>query len=122
RAWVQAEVPESWRAAAEQGGPRAVRTVRGTEEYRAWYPVFARSGLVVARWPVDYGGLDWSAELAQAAERELRPYHLPRLNPLGLNLAAPALFAHGTHEQRLRFLPKIVSSEEVWCQLFRDRK
>jgi alkylation response protein AidB-like acyl-CoA dehydrogenase len=42
------------------------------------------------------------------------------LNPLGLNLCAPALFAHGTEEQRLRFLPKIVSNEEVWCQLFSE--
>ncbi|MEO5873600.1 MAG: acyl-CoA dehydrogenase family protein, partial [Streptosporangiaceae bacterium] len=48
------------------------------------------------------------------------PYHLPRLNPLGLNLTAPALFAHGTHEQRLRYLPRIVSNEEVWCQLFSE--
>jgi alkylation response protein AidB-like acyl-CoA dehydrogenase len=42
------------------------------------------------------------------------------LNPLGLNLAAPALFAHGTEEQRLRFLPRIVRNEEVWCQLFSE--
>ncbi|HEV8297047.1 MAG TPA: acyl-CoA dehydrogenase family protein, partial [Acidimicrobiales bacterium] len=42
------------------------------------------------------------------------------LNPLGLNLAAPALFAHGTEQQRLRFLPPIVRNEEVWCQLFSE--
>jgi alkylation response protein AidB-like acyl-CoA dehydrogenase len=58
--------------------------------------------------------------MARAAERELALYHLPRLNPLGLNLAAPALFQHGTHEQRLRFLPRIVANEEVWCQLFSE--
>ena len=51
---------------------------------------------------------------------ELRPFNLGRLNPLGLNLAAPALFAHGTEEQRLRFLPPIVRNEEVWCQLFSE--
>ena len=55
-----------------------------------------------------------------AIEAELRPYNLGRLNPLGLNLAAPALFAHGTEEQRLRFLPPIVRNEEVWCQLFSE--
>src|SRR4029079_7721867 len=38
--------------------------------------------------------------------------------PLGLNNTAPALFAHGTEEQRLRFLPPIVRNEERWCQLF----
>ena len=50
----------------------------------------------------------------------LAPYNLGRLNPLGLNLAAPALFAYGTEEQRLRFLPPMVRNEEVWCQLFSE--
>jgi alkylation response protein AidB-like acyl-CoA dehydrogenase len=120
RDWVSAEVPEAWRAAAERGGPSLVRTVRTPPEYRQWYPAFARSGLVVPQWPAEYGGLGWSRPLAQAAERILARYHLPRLNPLGLNLTAAALFAHGTHEQRLRFLPKIVSNEETWCQLFSE--
>jgi alkylation response protein AidB-like acyl-CoA dehydrogenase len=120
RDWIAAEVPAAWRAAAERGGPSVVRTVRTRAEYEQWYPAFARSGLVVPQWPVEYGGLGWSRPLAQAAERELARYHLPRLNPLGLNLTAAALFAHGTHEQRLRFLPKIVSGEEIWCQLFSE--
>ena len=47
-------------------------------------------------------------------------YKRQRLNPLGLNLAAPALFAHGSEEQRLRYLPPIVRNEEVWCQLFSE--
>jgi alkylation response protein AidB-like acyl-CoA dehydrogenase len=118
--WVAAEVPQAWRAAAERGGPSLVRTVRTPAEYRVWYPEFARSGLVVPQWPAEYGGLGWQRSLAQAAERVLARYHLPRLNPLGLNLTAAALFAHGTHEQRLRFLPKIVSNEEGWCQLFSE--
>ena len=58
--------------------------------------------------------------VARAVEAELAPFNLGRLNPLGLNLAAPALFAHGTEEQRLRFLPPMVRNEEVWCQLFSE--
>src|SRR4029077_1217203 len=83
-------------------------------------PTFAASGLVVPTWPVAYGGLDLAPATARLVETELRPYNLGRLNPLGLNLAAPALFAHGTEEQRLRFLPPIVRNEEVWCQLFSE--
>ncbi|WP_414641049.1 acyl-CoA dehydrogenase family protein [Actinospica sp.] len=120
RAWIAAAIPAAWRAAAERDGASGVRSVRTPEQYREWYPVFARSGLVVPRWPVEYGGLGWPREAAEAAERELRRHHLPRLNPLGLNLAAPALFEHGSHEQRLRFLPKIVANQEVWCQLFSE--
>jgi alkylation response protein AidB-like acyl-CoA dehydrogenase len=50
----------------------------------------------------------------------LAPYNLGRLNPLGLSLAAPALFAFGTEEQRLRYLPPIVRNQEIWCQLFSE--
>ncbi|MEZ5143331.1 MAG: acyl-CoA dehydrogenase family protein [Acidimicrobiales bacterium] len=119
RAWVEANVPAAWREAAA-GGPAAIREVRSRADYEAWYPVFGRSGLVAPTWPVAYGGLDVGRSVARAIDAELAPYNLGRLNPLGLNLAAPALFAHGTEEQRLRFLPPIVRNEEVWCQLFSE--
>jgi alkylation response protein AidB-like acyl-CoA dehydrogenase len=120
REWVDANVPTVWRDAARAGGPAAIRAVRTRAEYEAWYPTFGASGLVVPTWPVTYGGLDVSMAVARAIEAELAPFNLGRLNPLGLNLAAPALFAHGTDEQRLRFLPPIVRNEEVWCQLFSE--
>jgi alkylation response protein AidB-like acyl-CoA dehydrogenase len=118
--WVREHVPESWRAAAEQGGRDAIRRVRGRAEYEAWYPQFAASGLAVATWPVAYGGLDLELAQAQVAESVLAPFNLGRLNPLGLNSAGPALFAHGTEEQRLRFLPPLVRNEEKWCQLLSE--
>ncbi|CAA0136581.1 Putative acyl-CoA dehydrogenase FadE17 [Mycolicibacterium vanbaalenii] len=117
--WVAAEVPEHWREAAA-AGPKALRAARSHEEYRRWYPVFADSGLVVPTWRREHGGLDVSNEVARAIEAVLGPLRLTRLNPLGLNNAAAALFAHGTEEQRLRFLPPIVRNEEKWCQLFSE--
>ncbi|MBV9952602.1 MAG: acyl-CoA dehydrogenase family protein [Acidimicrobiia bacterium] len=120
RAWVEEHVPVAWREAAERGGAAEIRTVRSRADYEAWYPTFGASGLVAPTWPVAYGGLDLPVALARRIDAELRPYNLGRLNPLGLNLAAPALFAHGTEEQRLRFLPKIVDNSERWCQLFSE--
>ncbi|MEY2452827.1 MAG: hypothetical protein QOD92_2401, partial [Acidimicrobiaceae bacterium] len=120
KAWVDENVPRLWRDAAGRGGAAAIREVRSRREYEDWYPVFGRSGLVVPTWPVPYGGLDLSPATARAVDAELRRYNLGRLNPLGLNLAAPALFACGTDEQRRRFLPPLVRNEEVWCQLFSE--
>jgi alkylation response protein AidB-like acyl-CoA dehydrogenase len=120
KAWVAEHVPAPWREAGERGGPAEVRKVRRPAQYRQWYPVFGRSGLVAAGWEVGYGGLAWNRSVTRAVEQVLAPYHLPRLNPLGLNLAAPALFGYGTEEQRLRFLPPIVRAEEEWCQLFSE--
>ena len=59
-------------------------------------------------------------DVARAIESALAPLRLTRLNPLGLNNAAAALFSHGSDEQRLRFLPPIVRNEEKWCQLFSE--
>ena len=117
--WVQASVPPAWRRAAADGR-QAIRAVRSRDEYAEWYPTFASSGLVVGTWPVAYGGLDLSPRQARLAEDRLAPYNLGRLNPLGLHNTAPALFAHGTEEQRLRFLPPMVANTERWCQMFSE--
>jgi alkylation response protein AidB-like acyl-CoA dehydrogenase len=118
--WLEATVPASWLEAGRRGGPAAVREVRDRREYEDWYPAFGRSGLVVPTWPREHGGLSLLPAVAVRIEELLRPYNLGRLNPLGLNLAAPALLAHGTEEQRRRFLPPIVLNEERWCQLFSE--
>jgi alkylation response protein AidB-like acyl-CoA dehydrogenase len=120
RAWVENTVPVAWVEAAERGGTAAIRQVRTRAEYEAWYPQFAASGLVAPTWPVEYGGAGLTPAEARVVEGVLGPYNLGRLNPLGLSLAAPALFAYGTEEQRLRYLPPIVRNEEVWCQLFSE--
>jgi alkylation response protein AidB-like acyl-CoA dehydrogenase len=120
RRWVEDAVPEAWRRAAHDGGSSALRRIRTRADYEAWYPVFAATGLVAPTWPVEYGGAGLTPDEARAVESELSPYNLGRLNPLGLSLAAPALFAFGTERQRLRYLPPIVRNEEVWCQLFSE--
>lgn len=117
--WIDAAVPEEWRIAALEG-PAALRAVRSPQHYRRWYPTFAQSGLVAPTWLPEHGGLGIGDEVARAIEEVLAPLRLTRLNPLGLNNAAAALFSHGTEEQRRRFLPPIVRNEEAWCQLFSE--
>ena len=118
-AWMADHVPRAWLDAAPHGR-RAIRDVRSRQDYEAWYPTFAASGLAVATWPVEYCGLDLPPDKARVAESILAPLNLGRLNPLGLHNAAPALFAHGTEEQRLRFLPPMVANQERWCQMFSE--
>jgi len=117
--WVETNVPESWRAAAAEG-PAALRSARSPAQYRQWYPTFAEAGLVVPTWQPEHGGLGVTNDVARAIEAVLAPLRLTRLNPLGLNNVAAALFSHGSEEQRLRFLPPIVRNEEKWCQLFSE--
>ncbi len=120
RAWIEEHVPVAWREAAARGGASAIREVRPRADYEAWYPVFGRSGLVAATWAVEYGGLGLDPATARKVDAELQPYNLGRLNPLGINNTAPALFAYGTEDQRRRYLPPILRNEEIWCQLFSE--
>jgi len=117
--WIAEHVPEPWQVAS-RGGRQAIRAVRPRSEYESWYRCFAESGLAVATWPVEYGGLDLAPLQARLAEDRLEPFNLGRLNPLGLHNMAPALFAHGTEQQRLRFLPPMVANKERWCQMFSE--
>jgi len=120
RHWLDRNLPRAWREAADAGGIVALRTVRPRPAYEAWYPTFADSGMAVAMWPRAYGGLGINGTLARAIEDVLAPYHLGRLNILGINLAGTTLLEWGTEEQRARFLPPIVRNEQKWCQLFSE--
>ena len=83
-------------------------------------PSSPTSGLVMPTWLPEHGGLGIGNDVARAIETVLAPLRLTRLNPLGINNTAAALFSHGTEDQRLRFLPPIVRNEEKWCQLFSE--
>src|SRR5690242_5759121 len=119
REWVEKAVPVAWRSAAAEG-PAALRAVRSPADYRDWYPAFADSGLVAPTWLPEHGGLGIGNDVARAIDQVLTPLRLTRLSPLGLNNTAAALFSHGTEEQHLRLLPRIVRNDEKWCQLFSE--
>ena len=105
--------------------PRAVRRPSARcaprADYEAWYPTFAAAGPGRAHLA---GRVRRARRDARRSPGPSRPCCGPTTSVgstrSGLNLAAPALFAHGTEEQRLRFLPPIVRNEERWCQLFSE--
>ena len=120
RAWLAEHLPaDSIRAPA--GAPAPWRAgAPDEEEYRAWYPRFAGSGLVVPGWPTDAFGLGLDPGQCQAVNRELRAAGVVRQLPLDLNRLGPTILQWGTPEQQQRFLPGIVAGTEPWTQLFSE--
>ena len=88
---------------------------------RAWQAKLAGAGWVGINWPEDYGGRGASPVEVAIFNAEYARSGAPQLvNRVGINLAGPTLLAHGTPEQCRRWLPAIVSAEEIWCQLFSE--
>jgi len=88
---------------------------------RAWQAKLAGAGWVGINWPVEYGGRGASPVEVAIFNAEYARSGAPQLvNRVGINLAGPTLLAHGTPEQCRRWLPAIVSAQEIWCQLFSE--
>ncbi|MFE2641777.1 acyl-CoA dehydrogenase family protein [Streptomyces nigra] len=90
----------------------------GGRERRAWERVLGKAGWIGLGWG-EGGYGNRTATLTQQvvwAEEYARSGAPPRSGHIGEKLLAPTLLAHGSAEQKARFLPPIASGEELWCQ------
>ena len=72
-------------------------------------------------WPEEYGGRPATITQRVLFEYEYAKARAPyRAGFQGMNLLGPTLIAHGSPEQKQRFLPRILSGDEVWCQGFSE--
>ena len=95
--------------------------VEGFELRRAWQRTLHDHGWAGVSWPKEYGGR--GATLVEQAifnEETVRARTPAEANVLGLAMGGPTVIAHGTEEQRRRFLAPILSAEEIWCQGFSE--
>jgi alkylation response protein AidB-like acyl-CoA dehydrogenase len=88
---------------------------------RAWQQRLAGAGWVGIHWPREYGGRGATVIEHYILQEELAAARAPEIvNRIGVNLVGPTLIAHGTDEQKRRFLPQIMPAGELWCQLFSE--
>lgn len=117
RAWLADNVPEGW-------GSPGHREPEGAERlafFRDWTRRLYEAGFVGLTWPREYGGHDAPLThhviLLEELGRSGAPEHI---GPIGFGMAGPTLLAHGTAEQKARYLRPILTGEEVWCQGFSE--
>ena len=88
---------------------------------RAWQKALNDRGWAGLSWPTEYGGA--GATLVEQAifYEEVARAGAPQMaNVLGLAMGGPTVIAHGTEEQKQRFLAPILSADEIWCQGFSE--
>jgi alkylation response protein AidB-like acyl-CoA dehydrogenase len=81
-----------------------------------WQRLLHERGWGGFSWPKQFGGAAWNAVQQYIFDEESAMAGAPRLIPFGIKMVAPVIMAFGNAAQQQRFLPKISSGEEWWCQ------
>ncbi len=118
REWLRANLPDSLRGrgfAASRAAPAHVARLR------AWQRAMYEAGYVGINWPPEYGGRGATIVEQIILYEEMARAQAPQpVNRGGLSMLGPTLIAYGTEGQQKRFLPKILTAEEIWCQGFSE--
>jgi alkylation response protein AidB-like acyl-CoA dehydrogenase len=88
---------------------------------RSWQAELASASLVAVHFPQEFGGrgLGWTE--AYVVQEEMAFVRAPEIvNRVAINLVGPTLIEHGTADQRDRYLRRIITAEDLWCQLFSE--
>ena len=112
RAFLHAKLTPELRAA----GRRMTSVFCDKVHSLAWQRILHARGWAAPTWPVEHGGPGWSEIQRHVFFAECARAGAPGLAPMGLRMAAPAIMMFGGPEQKARYLPRILSGEDYWCQ------
>ncbi len=119
--FLAAELPAGWIEAARIGDEATVLALKEQLDNPAFVRRLGAAGWVAPHWAIEHGGRGLSMADAQAALNLLDEWEVPRTpRGSGLPLAAPTIAQWSSEETKRRFLPKIATGEERWCQLFSE--
>jgi len=81
-----------------------------------WQRILFEKGWGGPNWPKEFGGTGWDPVRQYVFEEECAAAGAPRLLPFGLKMVGPVIMRFGNAEQQHRFLPRILTGEDWWCQ------
>jgi alkylation response protein AidB-like acyl-CoA dehydrogenase len=110
RRWIAGAMPAEMKRNADAGASFS------NDESMEWHRILYRKGWVAPHWPAQYGGTGWDIAQRTIFSDELVRANTPELSPFGLTMVGPLLIQFGSDAQKQRFLPEILSGDEVWCQ------
>src|SRR3954451_6874354 len=116
RAWLEANRPEELVGVDEQ---RA--SFGNSAAFKAWADKLAAAGFMCVSWPKEFGGRGLTGVEVAVMNEEFARADVPRVTRgMGEWLVGPSIIVHGTDEQKARFLPRIISGEDRYCQGFSE--
>ena len=81
-----------------------------------WHAILNKKGWLATVWPKEFGGPGWSPIQKHIFEEECCRAYAPRIVPFGTNMLGPVLQKFGSKAQQEKYLPRILSGEDWWCQ------
>jgi alkylation response protein AidB-like acyl-CoA dehydrogenase len=111
RAFLARALPADVRERTRLGDERHLR-----DDIVAWQRILHAQGWGAPMWPVEFGGTGWSKAQQFIFETECALADAPAQLAFGVKMVGPVIQRYGTPEQQQRFLPRILSGEDWWCQ------
>jgi alkylation response protein AidB-like acyl-CoA dehydrogenase len=90
--------------------------VRSKDSYLAWHKALYKQGWVAPHWPKQYGGTGWNVTQRYIFNEESARAETTPILPFGVSMVGPVIFTFGNEEQKKKYLPRILSGEDWWCQ------
>jgi alkylation response protein AidB-like acyl-CoA dehydrogenase len=117
REWLRQNLPSDWRQ--RMLGASEAQYV---EFQKSWFRIMRDGGYIAPHWPVQWGGAGLSFAQQIVLYEEIARAGAPRLVVYFISLfhTAATLLEWGTEAQRSRYLPAILTGNEIWCQGFSE--
>ncbi|MDP6829555.1 MAG: acyl-CoA dehydrogenase family protein [Alphaproteobacteria bacterium] len=110
RSFIAEKLPADIAESVRQGRPV------DKPDIQRWQRILFNQGWAAPGWPVEYGGTGWDATRRYIFDEVMAEFDTPETVPFGLLMVGPLIYTFGTEAQKERFLPKILTGEEWWCQ------
>ncbi len=123
RKWIDANAPKEFEAELSKSSLGRIKLKKHdiVEVAKAWQKKKAEGGWVCLHWPKEYGGRGATpVERVIWQQEEGIYFKLTSPFQIGEGMCGPTVMAYGSEADKRRYLPKIASGEEIWCQLFSE--
>ncbi|MCG5078843.1 acyl-CoA dehydrogenase family protein [Paraburkholderia tagetis] len=110
RTWLEANLPQAVRE-------KVLNHKRlSRDDIANWHKLLGQRGWSAPAWPTEYGGPGWNETQRHIWDEECGRIGAPMVLPFGVSMVAPVLMKYGNEAQKRRYLPRILSGEDWWCQ------